>query len=80
MPNWSNTEIDSYIETALMGINQEVLPDGLFYCDIEECPGVWATGETLSECLEELRLALKGWLLLKIKDGDHIPILKEKYE
>jgi len=46
------------------------------YCGrIPECPGTIAFGRTLYECQNELKSVLEGWLLVKIRHGDHLPII-----
>jgi len=42
---------------------------------IPECSGVVAFGETLSQCRKELRPSLEGWLIVKIRHGDSLPVL-----
>ena len=42
---------------------------------IRECHGTIAFGETLCQCQSELRSVLEGWLLVKIRHGDHLPVM-----
>ena len=42
---------------------------------IPECPGVVAFGETLYQCQQELRSSLEGWLMVKIRYGDKLPVI-----
>ncbi|HJW87549.1 MAG TPA: type II toxin-antitoxin system HicB family antitoxin [Candidatus Brocadiaceae bacterium] len=38
--------------------------------------GVWANGKTVEDCRKELVEVLEEWLILKLNDGDPIPIVK----
>ncbi|MDD5616833.1 MAG: type II toxin-antitoxin system HicB family antitoxin [Candidatus Methanoperedens sp.] len=42
---------------------------------IPECPGVLAFGKTLFECQNELMSVLEGWLIVKIRHGDILPMI-----
>jgi predicted RNase H-like HicB family nuclease len=41
-----------------------------FFGKIPDCPSVVAFGKTLFECQSELKSALEGWLIVKIRHGD----------
>jgi len=51
------------------------LDDGSFSVKIPQCPGVIAFGETLYRCEHELRSSLEGWLIVKIRHGDNLPVI-----
>ena len=51
------------------------LDDGSWFAEIPDFLGVWANAKTLDECRSELIEILEEWLILKIKDGDHVPIV-----
>ena len=51
------------------------LDDGSFSGKIPQCPGVIAFGETLYRCEDELRSSLEGWLIVKIRQGDNLPVI-----
>ena len=53
----------------------EKLEDGNFVGKIPPCSGVIVFGETLYQCQEELRSALEGWLIVKIRHGDKLPVI-----
>ncbi|MBN1933073.1 MAG: type II toxin-antitoxin system HicB family antitoxin [Anaerolineae bacterium] len=53
------------------------LEDGSFYADIFLCPGVWATGDTVEECRDELQDALLEWLIAAYEDQDPLPEMTE---
>jgi len=64
-----------YIEAAMDRASYEKLNTGEYYGEIPLCPGVWATGRTLEKCRRELKEVLEDWLLLKLRDGDTIPVV-----
>ena len=65
-----------YIEEALKRARYEIIEDAEpYYGEIEELKGVWATGETLEECRENLKDVIEGWILISIKKGLPIPNL-----
>ncbi len=64
-----------YIQAALRRGRYEIIDGNRFYAEIPELPGVWAEGETMEKCRDELIEVIEGWLFLKIKDGDNIPVL-----
>ena len=51
------------------------LEDGSFSGKITQCPGVIAFGKTLYQCEQELRSSLEGWLIVKIRHGDSLPVI-----
>ena len=64
-----------YITKAMRKAVYEKLEDGTYSGKIPQCPGVIAFGETLYQCQEELRSALEGWLIVKIRHGDKLPVM-----
>lgn len=66
--------ITSFITAAMKQTNCEKLDDGTFYYEISSCPGVWVTGDTVEECITDLRESLELWLVLKLKDKDPLPV------
>jgi len=64
-----------YINKAMRKAAYEKLEDGTYSGKIPQCPGVIAFGETLYQCQEELRSALEGWLIVKIRHGDKLPVM-----
>jgi predicted RNase H-like HicB family nuclease len=64
-----------YITKAMRKAVYEKLEDGTYSGKIPQCPGVIAFGETLYQCQEELRSALEGWLIVKIRHGDRLPVM-----
>ena len=64
-----------YINKAMSKAIYDKMDDGSFSGKITQCPGVIAFGETLYKCQEELRASLEGWLIVKIRHGDKLPII-----
>ncbi len=64
-----------YINKAMSKAEYDKLEDGTFFGKIPECPGVFAFGKTLFECQNELRSVFEGWLIVKIRHGDILPVI-----
>ena len=64
-----------YLERAMSKATYEKLEDGLYCGRIPECRGTIAFGETLYQCQKELREVLEGWLIVRIRHGDHLPVI-----
>ena len=67
--------LTSFIEAAMNKAVFEELEDSTIYGEIPQCQGVWANEKTLDKCREVLREVLEEWLVLKIRDGDIIPVI-----
>jgi predicted RNase H-like HicB family nuclease len=65
-----------YIQAALSTAKFEWLDESqLYYGEIPELPGVWATGTTLDECRTELQETLEDWVALGLAMNHHIPVI-----
>ncbi|MBT6340240.1 MAG: type II toxin-antitoxin system HicB family antitoxin [Proteobacteria bacterium] len=64
-----------YINKAMSKATYDKLEDGSFSGKIPQCPGVVAFGETLYQCRQELISSLEGWLIVKIRHGDRLPVV-----
>jgi len=64
-----------YINKALSKAEYDKLEDDTFSGKIPECPGVLAFGKTLFECQKELESVFEGWLIVKIRHGDTLPVI-----
>jgi predicted RNase H-like HicB family nuclease len=64
-----------YINKTMSKANYEKLEDGTYAGKIPQCPGVVAFGDSLYRCQEDLRSALEGWLIVKIRYGDKLPVI-----
>ena len=67
--------IIEYIETAMSKAVYDKLEDDTFCGKIPQCPGVVAFGETLYQCQQELKSSLEGWLIVKIRHADKLPVM-----
>jgi predicted RNase H-like HicB family nuclease len=64
-----------YINKAMSKAIYEKLEDGTYSGKVPQTPGVIAFGETLYQCQEDLKSALEGWLIVKIRHGDKLPVI-----
>jgi predicted RNase H-like HicB family nuclease len=64
-----------YITKAMSKAVYEKFEDGTYSGKIPQTPGVIAFGETLYQCQEELKSVLEGWLIVKIRHGDRLPVI-----
>ncbi|MFB2923697.1 MULTISPECIES: type II toxin-antitoxin system HicB family antitoxin [Aerosakkonema] len=66
--------IQKYIQKAMEAAHYEMLEeDEGFYGEIPGATGVWATGNTLESCREELLEVLQEWVLVGIAMGHQLP-------
>jgi len=66
-----------YINHAMAKAKYDKLEDGSFFGKIPQCPGVVAFAETLYKCQQELRSSLEGWIIVKIRHGDKLPVINK---
>ena len=60
--------LTDYLEALMRRAKIELLPnDRIYYGEITEAPGVYATGKSTKACREELREVLEGWALLSMQ-------------
>ena len=64
-----------YIDEAMAKAVYDKLEDGSYYGKIPQCPGVLAFAETLYKCEHVLKSSLEGWLIVKIRHGDRLPVI-----
>jgi predicted RNase H-like HicB family nuclease len=68
--------LSAYINAALRKAHYEILPEGEgFLGVIQGLQGVWAQGDTLEECREELREVLEEWIILGLRMGHPLPAI-----
>jgi predicted RNase H-like HicB family nuclease len=67
--------LTEYIDSAMRKASYQKLEDGTFFGKIPDCPGVLAFHATRAGCQQELRSALEGWLIVKLRHGDLIPVI-----
>lgn len=66
--------LTAFIHAGLKKAKYETLENGMVYAEIPELQGVWAEGKTVEDCRNELVEVIEGWLFLKLKDGDPLPL------
>ncbi|MEX2599581.1 MAG: type II toxin-antitoxin system HicB family antitoxin [Dehalococcoidia bacterium] len=68
--------LTEYIQAALRQAKYEILPeDNEYYGEVPALQGVWATGDTLEACREELREVIEDWLLISFSKGLPVPVI-----
>jgi len=67
--------LTEYIHKAMGQAVYEKLEDGTYCGEIPECPGAIAFGQTLQACQGELQSVLEGWILVKIRHSDDLPVI-----
>lgn len=68
--------IQKYVKAAVTLTIVKQHPDGLWFAEIPNFPGVWAKEASKKASLEVLEDVLFDWLLLKIQDGDRdLPVI-----
>ena len=72
--------ISEYITKKLARARYKIMKDGSYFGEIPSLRGVWASAKTLEECRRELREVLEDWLVLKIRDGEHILNFRSKFD
>ncbi len=66
--------LTKYFRHAMKTAVYATLEDGTFSGKIPACPGALAFGDTLYECQKTLREALEGWIIVKLRHGDALPV------
>jgi len=68
--------ICEYIEAAMKRAHYELIDDEEpFYGEVPELQGVWATGQTLEECRQNLAEVVDSWVLIRLARGLAVPPL-----
>lgn len=67
-----------YIQSAMKGAKYKILEDKTYYGEISGFRGVWANEKKLEECRKVLQEVLEEWVLLKVRQGDKLPIIHGK--
>ena len=68
--------LSEFINQKIKKAHYKLLKDGVYFGEIPALKGVWANGDTLEECREELREVLESWLVLKLRSGESVTGLK----
>lgn len=64
-----------YIAAAMGQARYRVLEDGTFYGEIPSLAGVWSAEQTLERCGQVLQEVLEEWVILKLSEGDSVPVV-----
>ncbi len=67
----------NYCENALKKAQYKQLSDQTWFAEIEGFQGVWGQGLTIEECRNDLLEVLEEWIILKLQDGDPLPIVND---
>ena len=69
--------LTEYIDEAMRQAEYDKLEDGTFSGRIPICKGVIAFGTTLRQCQNELRSTLEDWILVGLKLGHTLPVIRD---
>ena len=67
--------LSNYCRKALQQAEYKILDDGTWFAEIKGFQGVWGNGVSVEECRQDLLEVLEEWLILKLQDGDPLPII-----
>lgn len=67
--------LSQYMDKVIQKAEYKKLDDETWFAEIPGFPGVWANASTVELCRSELLEVLEEWLLLKLRDGDRIPVV-----
>jgi predicted RNase H-like HicB family nuclease len=68
--------LSDYVAEALAEAVYDKLEDGAFAGRIPICQGVVAFGASLRECEDTLRSTLEDWILLGLRMGHPLPVIR----
>ena len=66
---------EEYLKAGMNLAKYEILEDGSFFGFFPEIPRVFEEAETFEECIESLRRNFGFWILSRVANGLHLPIL-----
>lgn len=67
-----------FLKQKMEAAKYKLLKNKSYFGEISDIPGVWANAKTLEECRRELQGVLEDWLILKLREGEHIQGLSVK--
>ena len=67
--------LTEYIKASLKRADYKKLKDGSWYAEIPGFTGVWANGESVEECRNELQEVLEDWILFRIHKNLSLPVI-----
>jgi predicted RNase H-like HicB family nuclease len=66
-----------YIQAAISKAVYEVVDnEELYYGEVFDLKGIWATGKTREECRENLRMAIEDWIAFSLRFNLPIPVIE----
>ncbi|HEY4476976.1 MAG TPA: type II toxin-antitoxin system HicB family antitoxin [Candidatus Paceibacterota bacterium] len=66
--------IQDYFESYLGKARYEMIDEeSRFYAEIKELRGVWAVGQTLEACRNNLISSLEGWFVFRLRKNLPVP-------
>ncbi|MCF7809672.1 type II toxin-antitoxin system HicB family antitoxin [bacterium] len=68
--------LTEYIQAAMRRASYEIMEDGRFFATIKGLKGLWADGDTLEQCRENLLDTLEDWILVSIREKLPIPEIR----
>lgn len=69
--------LTKYIKSAMEKAHYEILEESrTYYGGIPGFKGVWAEGETLQACRQELQDVLEEWIIIRLRRGLSLSVLK----
>jgi predicted RNase H-like HicB family nuclease len=69
--------LSKYCQKALEKAAYKKLDDDTWFAEIEGFVGVWGNGITIEECRQDLLEVLEEWIILKLQDGDKLPVIDD---
>ncbi len=69
--------LSKYCQKALEKAEYKKLDDDTWFAEIKGFVGVWGNGITIEECRQDLLEVLEEWIILKLQDGDSLPVIDE---
>ena len=64
-----------YIQAAMSHVAFEEMEDGRWFGTIPPCECLWADGDTIEKCRDELESALEDWIIIRFKRDLDLPII-----
>ncbi len=69
--------LTEYVEAAMKRAKYKILDDDEgFFGEIPGFRGVWSNAPTLEACRDELREVLESWMLVRVRLGLDLPVVK----
>ena len=69
--------LTNYIHHVMRHAHFELMENGQFYGSIPGFQGVWSEGTTLEACRDELIEVLEGWMIVRLRCGEDVPVMDD---